>query len=181
MFSFLLLSLFSYDYSLLLGHPTGLINYGNNCFANAIVQCLAASSIFIHWLNDHRKKNRLASILFDLIETINGDSSGDCDVARLIDHMQHPRWLSPLEQQDSHEFLLELLNSLTTSNMTRTKPLGFADGLESDDEELSNSIELHRSPLIMPHPFQGLQATQRQCTHCKHKVGFLFPEKVNKS
>lgn len=152
------------------GYPAGLINYGNNCFANAIVQCLAASSIFIRWLEEQQKKNPLAPILLQLISSINGQADGstsDATVASLIEHMRQPRWLTPFEQQDSHEFLLSLLNSLTSLSTPRKKPIGFSASLQSDEEELHLITE---SPLTSPHPFQGLQVTQLQCTKCKHKV-----------
>jgi len=150
-----------------------LINYGNNCFANAIVQCLSASSIFIQWIEKHLENNILAKILLNLIKSINGQSisySEESTVATLIDHMRQPRWLSPFEQQDSHEFLLSLMNSLTSPPLIQSKQLSFAACLDSDEQEISKSIMIKESPLITPHPFQGLQATQLQCMECKHKV-----------
>jgi ubiquitin C-terminal hydrolase len=159
-----------------LGYPSGLINYGNNCFANAIVQCLASSSIFIRWIENHLENNTLAKILLDLIKSINGQSlsySHESTVATLIDHMRQPRWLTPFEQQDSHEFLLSLINSLTSPQVIQSKQLGFAACLDSDEEDISKSMMIKESPLITPHPFQGLQATQLQCMECKHKVNNL--------
>jgi len=158
------------------GYPGGLINYGNNCFANAIVQCLAASTIFIRYVEKHLKNNKLAKILLDLIQSINGQTitySHESTVATLIDHMRQPKWLSPFEQQDSHEFLLSLINSLTNPPVIQSKRLGFAACLDSDDddeEDVSKSLMITESPLITPHPFQGLQATQLQCMECKYKV-----------
>jgi ubiquitin C-terminal hydrolase len=84
--------------------------------------------------------------------------------------MRQPRWLNPFEQQDSHEFFLSLINSLTSPQIIKSKHLGFASCLDSDEEDLSKSIMIKESPLITPHPFQGLQATQLQCMECKHKV-----------
>ncbi len=155
------------------GYPGGLINYGNNCFANAIVQCLAASTIFIRYIEEHLQNNKLAKILLDLIQSINGQTinySDQSTVATLIDHMRQPRWLTPFEQQDSHEFLLLLINSLTNPQIKQSKKLGFAACLDSDEEDASKSLMITESPLITPHPFQGLQATQLQCMECKHKV-----------
>ncbi|CAF3264264.1 unnamed protein product [Rotaria sp. Silwood2] len=154
------------------GYPGGLINYGNNCFANAIVQCLASSSIFIRWLEEHLKNKTVAKILLDLIKSINDQSlscSQESTVATLIDHMRQPKWLSPFEQQDSHEFLLSLINSLTSTQIIQTKQFGFASCLDTDEQDISKTIMINESPLINPHPFQGLQATQLQCTECKHK------------
>ena len=84
--------------------------------------------------------------------------------------MRQPRWLSPFEQQDSHEFLLSLINSLTSPQGIQSKQLGFAACLDSNEQEESKSMMIIDSPLIKPHPFQGLQATQLQCMECKHKV-----------
>ncbi|CAF1273778.1 unnamed protein product [Adineta steineri] len=155
------------------GYPGGLVNYGNNCFANAIVQCLASSSIFIRWIDEHLQNNTVAKILLDLIQSINGERisySQDSTVATLIDHMRQPKWLSPFEQQDSHEFLLSLINSLTYKQSIQSKHLGFASCLDcSDEQDNSKSMMITESPLITPHPFQGLQATQLQCTECKQK------------
>lgn len=164
------------EYLLNLGYPGGLINYGNNCFANAIVQCLAASSIFIRWLEQTPDNHQLARILFDLIQSINGQTitySDESTVATLIDHMRQPRWLNPYEQQDSHEFFVALINCLTSSQRTATKHFGFAACLDNDENE---SLMITESPLITPHPFQGLQATQLQCMACKHKVIDLLLE-----
>ena len=82
--------------------------------------------------------------------------------------MRQPQWLSPFEQQDSHEFLLSLINCLTSSQIIPKKQLSFAACLDSDEQDLTKE-----SPLITPHPFQGLQATQLQCMECRHKVNFL--------
>ncbi|CAF4637894.1 unnamed protein product [Rotaria sp. Silwood1] len=155
------------------GYPGGLINYGNNCFANAIVQCLASSLIFIQWLEKHIENNKLTNILLNLIKSINNQTlitnSQESNVATLIDYMQQPKWLTPFEQQDSHEFLISLINSLTTINRLETKQLGFASCLDTNEQDISKIIMINESPLINPHPFQGLQATQLQCTECKHK------------
>lgn len=152
------------------GYPGGLVNYGNNCFANAIVQCLAASSIFIQWLEQNLENNQLAQILHDLIQSINGQTitySDDSTVATLVDRMRQPRWLNPYEQQDSHEFFVALINCLTNSSqITPTKHFGFAACLDNDETE---PLMVTQSPLITPHPFQGLQATQLQCMACRHK------------
>lgn len=94
-------------------------------------------------------------------------------MARLIECMRQPRWLSPFEQQDSHEFFVSLINSLTTPPKIQSKQLGFAACLESDEQDLSKSMIITESPLITPHPFQGLQATQLQCMKCKHKVNYF--------
>jgi ubiquitin C-terminal hydrolase len=168
------------------GYPGGLINYGNNCFANAIVQCLAASTIFIRYIEEHLQNNKLAKILLDLIQSINGQKmtySDESTVATLIDHMRQPRWLTPFEQQDSHEFLLSLIGSLTNPQVQKPKKFGFAACLDSDDEDAPKSLMITESPLITPHPFQGLQATQLQCMECKHKVKSLrnILERLNSS
>ncbi|CAF3515036.1 unnamed protein product [Rotaria socialis] len=154
------------------GYPGGLVNYGNNCFANAIVQCLASSSIFVRWVEEHLQNNIVAKILLDLIKSINGESisySQESTVATLIDRMRQPKWLSPFEQQDSHEFLLSLINSLTARQPIESRRFGFAACLDSDEQDMENSMMPSESPLIKPHPFQGLQATQLQCTQCKNK------------
>ena len=151
-----------------LGYPGGLINYGNNCFANAIVQCLAASSMFIRWLDEQSRKNAVSHLLLELIQSVNGQPAqyaSESTVATLIEHMRQPRWSNPFEQQDSHEFLLALLNSLVSS--VQAKQMGFAACLDADE---SNSHMITESPLVTPHPFQGLQVTQLQCTRCIHKV-----------
>lgn len=89
-------------------------------------------------------------------------------MATLIDRMKQPRWLNPYEQQDSHEFFLSLINCLTSPQVIQKKHhFGFAACLDSDEPK---SLMITESPLITPHPFQGLQATQLQCMECKHKV-----------
>ena len=84
--------------------------------------------------------------------------------------MRQPRWLNSFEQQDSHEFLLSLINALTTPSITQSKHVGFAACLDPDESDQSKSLMITESPLITPHPFQGLQATQLQCMECKQKV-----------
>ena len=84
--------------------------------------------------------------------------------------MRQPRWLNSFEQQDSHEFLLSLINTLTTPPIIQSKHFGFAACLDADESDQSKSLLIKDSPLITPHPFQGLQAAQLQCMECKHKV-----------
>ena len=94
--------------------------------------------------------------------------------------MRQPRWLSLFEQQDSHEFLVSLINLLTSVQSIQSRHLGFAACLDSDEEETSKSMTtMSESPLMTPHPFQGLQVTQLQCTECQHKVSkYKFPSVV---
>jgi len=171
------------------GHPTGLVNYGNNCFANVIIQCLSSSSKFIVWLEKqvHSKTSPLADNLLQLIYSINGNSflssQSSTTVANVIECLRQPQWT--FEQQDSHEFFLYLLTSLTSIYSASSSEQSLFTLSQSDDDnqatepedvyyhhkyKLKNgeaSTSIH--PLMSPHPFQGLQATQLECTECKHK------------
>ncbi|CAF1146626.1 unnamed protein product, partial [Didymodactylos carnosus] len=171
------------------GHPTGLINYGNNCFANAILQCLSASSKFITWLENQvsSRVTPLAENLLDLMYSINGkdhrfmseqpsSSMSSQTVASVIESLRQPQWFRTFEQQDSHEFLLYLLTSLTQcySSEQQTNLLTSFDKEEKEDDTNRGSTGTNGTlsnihPLVAPHPFQGLQATQLQCTQCSHK------------
>jgi ubiquitin C-terminal hydrolase len=95
----------------------GIRNYGNTCYLNAILQCLAVSPAFVTWLSAAPEKSTsriLGKVLSSICNTalrVVPDAEMKLLIAALSQDMKGV--VNVFEQNDAHEFFVVLLDRLS--------------------------------------------------------------------
>ncbi|KAK9257091.1 hypothetical protein V1507DRAFT_447746, partial [Lipomyces tetrasporus] len=151
----------------------GLVNYGNTCFLNSVVQSLASVPSMTELLADSSAAGlTVSTILNALLEQLNTQSSRSHthSPAALLQALRSPRWTVHTEQQDAHEFLLALLDAVRTERVKHSlQEHQHGISISASVREILDPHEKQHgppanAPVVLP--FDGLLATRVSCLTC---------------
>ena len=149
----------------------GLINMGNTCYLNSILQCLTytpplAQYLMAHPHDCHSKSSCTLSAMEDHVKRSLGGSNEASFCPKSI--LSKLKWISKTlkfgRQEDSHEFMLYLLQSMQRSCAGKKKPT--ASGIVHD--VFGGSIQSQVKCLVCKTESNTIDPVQDLCLEIKH-------------
>ncbi|XP_037427370.1 ubiquitin carboxyl-terminal hydrolase 19-like [Triticum dicoccoides] len=142
--------------------PCGLLNSGNSCFGNVILQCLSGTNCLVAYLLEKDHKNECYvreadwCFLCELQAHMERATGGTKPFAPLniLSHLQNIGGdLTSGKQEDAHEFLRFAIDKMQS------------DCLGGNDGEKAVDLSIQETTIIQ-HIFGGRLRSQVQCTEC---------------
>ncbi|KAF4517136.1 hypothetical protein B566_EDAN006435 [Ephemera danica] len=122
----------------------GLVNMGETCFLNTLLQAIASSPYFCEWLTKHQESD-IAQALLKVVQYVNGRNAADMDIPffprSVVSAMSKNGWSIGSGQQDSHELFFALMTCLEEQTTQPLKPQDILNELGNE-----NSLQILYSP-----------------------------------
>lgn len=179
--------------------PRGLINLGNTCFLNSVLQAVSSCPPFIDYLEELEKSSPIKSTnsklftksLLACINELRGKESGDfsnyrytsgngpLDPGEILEQLvKFKSDFAGKDQQDAHELLQALLALLVHEEEIEIRKnskfciAGFSEFESKSDgvtKQIYNNMPNRSSISMKVNPFEGWFASRLNCEKCKVK------------
>jgi len=90
-------------------NPIPLVNIGNTCYINSVLQCFMYQQQFIKFIELNKNKSEIIEVLLNI-----KDSNNLIKFIKLF--VKEKPWFNPFQQNDSHEFLMYLMDVFENVN-----------------------------------------------------------------
>ncbi|KAF8792166.1 ubiquitin carboxyl-terminal hydrolase 30 homolog [Argiope bruennichi] len=162
----------------------GLLNLGNSCFLNAVLQALASCSSCTSWLlkaveyaeEQQNKDCFLIKSVLAVLSALNR-SDDNCSGAEVIKALRSHRWIISHEEHDAHE-LFHVLTTTVEEELVALNPVtSLLDTKKLENENSDLSSEPQKTfvstpktlPVRLAFPMRGLLVNELKCNSCNFK------------